>query len=298
MNSFSICINAYWYSVIQNAIGCAIGSIVAIVFSFYIYWRSNWNNNRLAKNEKLADELNRLRSFKLMLQRAIKNSDELIKHIGEFIPKLKAHPNEFPLLIITPLGNFKRITETITVEKTGAAYTKHFPGVDSIKEFTSILESIDFLYDAFLECRDVVQRASLNHFDRVMKVSDKFDIADKLLIDVTSDPRNHNVILKDLLEAKANFIKERGELSNIDSVYNLYLLPMRIIMAALIKGGIMNDFIREYTHNITKCIEYYLYIGSGYDKFVLEMEGIEKSLKENLANLEGKAKKILERDLD
>ncbi|HLX53969.1 MAG TPA: hypothetical protein VKR58_08505, partial [Aquella sp.] len=122
---YSICVSKYWTEVFQNAIGCAIGSAVAIAFSFLIYWLSIWNSKKAAKKEKLENEINQLRAFKVMLERAIQTSNNLIDHIGKFITNLKTHPNEFPLLSITSLGNFRRITESITVEKTLAIYVKH-----------------------------------------------------------------------------------------------------------------------------------------------------------------------------
>jgi hypothetical protein len=288
----------YWSDVFQNAIGCAIGSAVAIAFSFLIYWLSVINSSRARKKEKLENEINQLRAFKVMLQRAIQTSDNLIEHIGKFITNLKAHPNEFPLLSITSLGNFRRITESITVEKTLAIYIKHFPGENPVMEFTLILENIDFLFDFFVELQQVIQRASINHFNRVLKVSDRFDVADKMVIDVTSDPRNQNPITQRIAEIKSKFTSGRGELSNIDSINNLYLFPMLEFMVSVINGEIYNEFIRDFTYNLSKGIEFYNQLGSGYDKFVLEMNENEKSVKEGLEKLKVLAEKILKKNLE
>ena len=298
MVTIFICISGYWASVFQNAIGCAIGSAIAILVSFFIYWLTNRHNKQTAKREKLADEINQLKAFKLMLQRSIKNTDQLIDHVDVFIPKLKNHPTDFPLLEITSLGNFRRIIESISIEKTGTSYIKHLPSDNAVKEFTSILESIDFMHDAFIGMQEVVQRASLNHFDRVKKVSNRFDIIDKMAIDVISDPRSQSQIIQRIGAIKTNFINERGDLSNVESVNNFYFLPMQSLMREVVSAQMFHPFVVDFSYNLSKGIEFYIQIGTGYDKFVSEMEGMEKTLKENIEKLKGLSEKILKKDLD
>jgi hypothetical protein len=286
----AICMSEYWTAVFQNAIGCAIGSAVAIAISVLIYWLTNRHNNQVAEREQLTEQKNMLEAFKSMLQRVIHTSNILVANIGEFIPKLERHPNVFPVLTITSFGHFKRIIETTTFEKTGVAYVKLVPGKKSIDEFTSMLEIIDFLNDAFNEMREIAKTASLNHEERIFKVSDLYEGADKLLIDNIEILGNQSMIIQKAGQIKENFLRDKSDqFNNVDDVYNLYFLPMRDLMETFRKNGIMNEFIRKFTYSIYVGIEYYTYLALGYDKFILEMKGIENAIKIELAKLDGLA---------
>jgi hypothetical protein len=293
----AINMSKYWNDVFQNALGCAIGSAVPIGISFYIFWLTNRHNRRVAEREKLADQINLLEAFKVMLQRVINTSDILVKNIGEFIPKLGTHPNVFPLLKIVSVGHFKRLIGTITFEETGAAYTKLLPSPDSINEFTSILEIVDYLYDAFGELKETTKKALLNHEERIFKVSDLYDDMDKFVIDNIEILGTESPLMREMGKIKSNQSKNMGEKFNdVDGIYNYYFLPMRDLMAKLKEDGFVNDFTRKFTYKISVGIEYYSYLDLGYSNFISELTEMNKSLKEHLEKLKFSAEKILHRD--
>jgi hypothetical protein len=93
-----------------------------------------------------------------------------LENISAFITELRLHPNTFPLLSIHTLGNLKRIIDTITIEKTGLTYMKHFQSNTSAIEFTSILNTVDYLYFELSGLPTLVERASLNHSERQMNI--------------------------------------------------------------------------------------------------------------------------------
>jgi len=293
---FSIAVSKYWNDVFQNAIGCAIGSLAAIGISIWIYRETIRQSNKAISNEKIQDETNQLKAFKLMLEAAIKTADKSIGYIDEFILSLKKYPVEFPLLYQTSYGSLKRIIESISVEKTGKSYMKKFPVENSPKEFLLILEVIDYMYAEFGGLYDLVKRASTNHTERLMKVSDDFDVADKILIDHTSEMNFKLEEDKKVMEVKMTFINKRTNSYDMLELYNLYFIPMKELMMERLKRNPGNDFEKNYTYEITKGIYDYEAVGVGVDKFVLTMDKIRISASDNLNKLKMHAEKILQTD--
>ena len=48
----------------------------------------------------------------------------------------------------------------MTVEKTGLAYFKHFPGTEAIQDFTKILDIVDYLDSEFNELREMNKKSN------------------------------------------------------------------------------------------------------------------------------------------
>ena len=283
----------YWNDVIQNAIGGSVGSIIAIAVSFLIYWLTIRETNASAIKTKKDRESNQLKAFAVMLQDAIKMTKSQSAAISEFIEKIKKHPNEFPVPIIYPLGNLKRIIDTITIERTGITYMKYFSGKGSAKEFTSILEIIDYLYAEFQGMVGLTQRASLNHYDRKLAVSRAFDDSNKLVIDYIERMSEADVFSQKIRQIKINFDTNRGSVDNIDSVNTLFFLPLNNFIKRLLSNGTKTNYILDLFYITSRGIEYFEYIASGYKKFENEMIGIESEVKENLRKLESVSLKIL-----
>lgn len=283
----------YWNDVIQNAIGCSIGSIVAIAFSFLIYWLTVRQANASTIKANKDRENNRLKAFGVMLQDAIKMTKNQSTAISEFIEKIKKLPNEFPMPVIYPLGNLKRIIDTITIESTGITYMKYFPCKDSAKEFTGILEIIDYLYAEFQGIVGLTQRASLNHYDRKLEVSRTFDDSNKLVIDYIERMNEADVIRQRIRQIKINFDTNRGSIDNIDSVNTLFFLPLNNFIKEILSKGIKTNYILDLFYVTSRGIEYFENIASGYKKFENELIGIESEVKRNLFKLESVASKIL-----
>lgn len=286
-------LTAYWNSVFQNAIGCAFGSLAAIIISIVIYKETVRESNEAVKNERLTSETNQLKAFKLMLQEVIRISNKMVEFIEEFIPALKTQPSKFPKVQVTSLGSLKRIIDTITVEKTGMTYMKYFVSEDSTKEFLDILKVVDYLYSEFGEFQEVVKRASLNHTARLVRVADILDLADKILLDNIGSANDVPAITQRINSIKENFSRNRGDLSDMSSVNNLYFVPMRDLMMNVLGNDMVNDFTKNFTHTVTKGIEYYNQVRSGYDQFISEVGGILSTVNENLPTLKTNAGKII-----
>jgi hypothetical protein len=108
INVPSFCNSAYWNSVIQNAIGCAIGSIIAIGISILIYWLTIRATNRAAREATKLREANQLRAFALMLELAMEMVSKQVESIKRFVSDVESHPSTFPIPAMNPLGRLKQ----------------------------------------------------------------------------------------------------------------------------------------------------------------------------------------------
>ncbi len=173
---------------------------------------------------------------------------------------------------------------------------KYFLGQNSAGEFISILESVDYLYAEFNQLYEMIKMASLNHQDRLNKVSDKFDIADELILENLEYLEEIN-LNNDIQKIKTNFAKKRGDLSDIHAVNSLYFVPMQQFMRKVLESGHMDKFVKNYTYAISKGVEFYSYLGNGYERFYDEMVEIENKINTNIAELKVRADNILRSDL-
>jgi hypothetical protein len=146
MALYFLFVSKYWSDVIENAIGCTIGSLIAIVVSLIIYWLTIRGAEKSSRRAGELLERNQLIAFALMIRDAINFTEKQSANARKFIDALKNHPNTFPLLQMQPLGTLKRLIDTITVEKTGLTYMKYYPGKNSAKEFIGILDTVDYLH--------------------------------------------------------------------------------------------------------------------------------------------------------
>ncbi len=283
----------YWQSVVQNAIGCAIGSIFAIAISILIYWLTIIQAERASKKAAELIEQNQLKAFAMMVKDAINFTERQVANTREFNEKLKPHPNTFPLLHMQPLGALTRIIDAITVEKTGMTYMKQFPGKDSAKEFIAILDAVDYLNTAYLTIKDQLERASDNNTDRAYKISDYFDISDKLLWDYFAEAPATDEVAKQIWSIKHEFLNNRKDGSDIHYVYDSYFLPLWEFTNKAINVPKPTPFIVNLHYNLGKGVEHYRYWNNGYDLFAGEMSEVQGDIDASLSKLKNWAAKIL-----
>ena len=283
----------YWNDVIQNAIGGTIGSFLAIAFSFLIYWLTIRQSNASSERAKKENEYNQLKAFAVMIKDSIKVTKKQSEAIKNFIEEVKKQPNEFPLLSMYSLGSLKRVINTITIERTGATYMKYFSGKDSPKEFTSVLEIIDYLNMEFEGLVGLIQRAALNHYDRTLEVSRTFDKGNKLVLDYIHKMNEADFIGQEIRHIKRHFDENRGSFDNINSVNSLFFLPLNNSLKKILNNGVRTDYMLELFYVTSRGIEYFQNIALGYKKFEREISKIELQVNNNLGKLESTASKIL-----
>lgn len=117
----------YWEAVLQNAIGCTIGSLLAILASYLIYSLSTKQSRADQQLEKSTNEEEAYALFGLLMQNVCQASETMISNIDEFTKDLSQPNDNFPDLKYIPLNNFKRISELQDLQKLLFAFTKRYP---------------------------------------------------------------------------------------------------------------------------------------------------------------------------
>lgn len=283
----------YWNNVIQNAIGGTIGSFIAIYVSIKIYWQTEKKSQVAATEATKFKEENQLKAFALMLRDATKMVKQQSEAVNKFIDELKKQPDEFPKINVYPLGNLKRIINNITIEGTGLTYMKYFPSENSAKEFTGMLELVDYFYYEFNGLGSLVQRATLNHLDRRIEVSKTLERINKYLIDYGGQTQSFGNAGQRIMEIRANFDTNRGSLDNTKSVNDLFFKPLNQLMIEFIRNGNKTSFTTDLAYDSSRGMEFFGYIGAGYLQFEKEMEGIKNEVNKNVEKLETVTTKIL-----
>jgi hypothetical protein len=283
----------YWQSVVQNAIGCTIGSFLAIGASVLIYWLTIHKANRTAKVALQQEELNRVRAFAVMVVDAKYVVEKQLKHIESYIELLKGQPRRFPKITLVPLGKIQRIVDTITVEETGLAYMRHFPFDNSASEFTQILDYFDYFFSELGGLAELVKMATLNHEARANSYSDLLDELNKLIVANSANNGTSEVIEK-VREIRAEYARMRGGSGDIEAAQDKLVWPLfhylRTVGAEKVRE---DDFCRNLFYTSSQLIEYYALIPDGYANFQDEMEGIGRNVRSNLQNLEQTASRLL-----
>lgn len=227
----------YWNNVVQNSIGCAIGSIVAIGISILIYWLTIRAANNATRKATSTSETNQLSAFALMLELALEMATNQVKNLNEFLVGIRAHPSTFPIPAVNPLARLKRITDTISIESTGLVYIKYFPKQNAAKSFTKILDHVDYLYAELNGLQEMIKFASLNHQDRLQHFSAIFDQTDKYIIDNIIIPNRTEDIAKRIRNQKAVFVKSRSSPDDIEPIHNNYFSPITKLLAEYLRNG-------------------------------------------------------------
>lgn len=285
-------LSKYWEDVFQNAIGCAIGSAAAIAFSILIYWLTN-RDNRMQINKENQDSIkDQLQMFQFLLEDVVKTSEKTLGYIDKFILDLKEQTVVFPILSITSLGNFRRIIDTNAFDKTGKSYKKYFSEESSLQEYRDIINSVDHLFSIFDGLHSLLERATDNHTERLLKVSEAFDLADKILIDTFSKLEIKSPVVRQMAEIKLKFVSDRKNAYDMEGLYNLYFLPMNELMKKIITSGVQDDFIVNYTYELTKGIDCYKSVHIGTEKFSETMTSINQSAEKSLNKLKLQVGKI------
>jgi len=299
----------YWQSIVQNAIGCTIGSFLAIGVSVLIYWFTIRKSVQSAKAEKLLEEQNRVKAFALMVSDAKSVVEKQLKHIDSYIETLNGQPVNFPKITLVPIGKIKRIVDTITVEETGLSYMRHFSTKDGAEEFTKMLDYFDYFFSEFNSLHDLVKTATLNHIDRANQYSELLDVLNKSIVEnfsslshgpsgVMDIRQGLSGVMYRIVEIRSNFMKARRDADDIEIAQEFLVLPLNRYLETL--GGELiseSEFCRGLYYTSSQLIEYYNRLPDGYSKFRDEMIGVRQNVEVNLKKLELTSAKLLGSEL-
>lgn|GEM_PF-5411649 len=229
-----------------------------------------------------------------MLKNAIDPVTKQSEKINFLITELTKYPTVFPILKMHTWGNLKRIIDTITVEKTGLAYMKHIQSDNSAEEFTSILNTVDYLYYELSGLPSFLERSSLNHTERQLEYREIFDLTDSLIRDYFSTAHAEDKIAIRIADIKNNYLRDRADETDLHYSCSNYLIPLLELLKELVYSNTINKFIEDLTFSVSKGIAFYKSIEIGYDKFGEELRVMKNEIDKNLFRLKEDSKKLLQ----
>jgi hypothetical protein len=257
----------YWNGVFQNAIGCSIGSGIAIAISFYIYWLTIRENNKTLRIEKKIKEENQLKAFSLLLSKAIDDVNDQLKGLKTFNEEIKGKPHDFPRFVCKPNITLKRIIDQITIEKTGLTYVTFFNKSTSSNEFLAILNIVDCLFEEISNLSKSIDIARNQISDMRMGISDSHNnIIDKIM-EYPANKDYLKVIAEDLSKIVLDFKATEDNFIDIHKVNDGFFTPLDICLKDAIKAN-QNEpsLLNLFTHN-NHAIWSYKALISQYDYF-------------------------------
>jgi hypothetical protein len=139
--------------------------------------------------------------------------------------------------------------------------------------------------------KDQLANASKNHTDRQYKISDYFDVSDKLLWDYFASAAKEDSLANQIWPIKQKFLENRKDGSDIHYVYKSYFVPLSEFTDKLMNNP--SPFISNLHYNLLKGEEHYQYLKNGYDLFINEMSEIQSDIDAALVRLKNEAEKIL-----
>lgn len=147
---------------IINIIGALIGTGTALAI-FYMQGKSDKKKEDKAKRE---DRENILKYFSFLVKGAIKLTQLQIQYLLEFAKSVTKDDINFHELTIVSTNDFKRIAESNNLDEFLIAYTNHFnSSTESVRTFTEIISSIDYLLLELSELPKIMERAVKNDYE-------------------------------------------------------------------------------------------------------------------------------------
>jgi len=184
---------AYWEAVLQNAIGCTIGSLAAIVATFLVYYLGTDSARKEKEQERARNEREAYELFVLLVRNVCQASVTLIKNITKFSQELQKSPANFPELKYVPLNDFKRLSELQDLQKFLFSYTNRFQqGKSAVKDFVSIMAKTDYLQAQFNAIPQQVEKGAAFHQKRQQDLKKLIEQVDDSMKNMMSGiPPNH-----------------------------------------------------------------------------------------------------------
>jgi hypothetical protein len=152
----------YWAGVVQNAIGCTIGSFVAILVSYWIYRRTTRNDRRNRANE--AKDV--LLYFKQTMETIIRIAKDQTANVQRYCDDIEENDLELPYLSFLPMYSLKRIAEGTSLDRTLVAYIRQFPSESNVKEFEALISAVEYFLAQFLLLPEEMRSTRLYDHER------------------------------------------------------------------------------------------------------------------------------------
>ncbi len=140
--------------------------------------------------------------------------------------------------------------------------------------------------------RDVIRKASENHFEREQRFSDVFDRTDEMIVDFTPSSANEFELFNQIGRIKRKFGEEKAKYPEQKTTCTYYLTPLFDLMNQSLGQPVDESFRRKFMYSLSKGMEYYGYLQTGYEKFIGEAAVMSSQLEEHLEKLKRNIKNL------
>ena len=284
----------YWKAVLQNGIGCTLGSMLAIYVSLIIYQFSN----RKEKNEQQARQKQETRDillyFKEVVRNILKISEKQVSNMEIFVKTVKINEIDLPLLSFLPIYNLKRIAEGESLDRILIAYIREFPGEGSIKEFGNLISGIEYVYNQFVMLPDEMRRGKDYDYERKLNYQKYFRECYSMLghYMVEPHPSLQEQGIFDIQTMLDKLRENHNDNAEIEVYHNFFFVPLNKIMVNLIDLN-PNQMVMRLASISRDAIQLFEAIKKHNSEFADSQHVLIPGLIKSIAEINANAKKIL-----
>jgi hypothetical protein len=280
----------YWENVGQNAIGCTLGSFLAISFSYVIYRVSVRKEEGVKQREVQMERNNTLKYFSELIKNIIQTTHAQVHCIDEFKDTVVGSVDKFPLMTMFPLYDFRRVSENLPLDKVLLSFTAS--GKNSVLEFREIIGNADFLTAQLSLISELLRSGKATHeklFEEMYILVKECKVqVDGHLMRLKTDNESANKLYEFLQFGKQNAVI----VNSVSSYYTRFILPLNRLMIEIIQYDRSMEFQSLYDLTV-EGIGLFERIVEQNRIIAQEFEGISGKIKSVLTVLEENAKEYL-----
>ena len=230
----------YWKGILQNGLGCTLGSFIGVGVTLLIYYKSITRDAKEKQKIKIEDQTKKLFIFSSLVKNVIPLVKQQRGHLKDFIEKIRENSIDLPLMTFVPLNDLKRIIDNISFEETGLAYIDKFGNdPETAKEFSNILGSVDYLHLEFDLIPGQMIRAQNFDYERKTKVQNIFAKSFEILGSymLQQDLNNPNEIVTEIQNVSFKFQEKHTDNYDIKFYNDNFFIPMNDLMVKFLSAG-------------------------------------------------------------
>ncbi len=271
-------VSTYWSVVWQNALGCFIASVPAILISWLIFYFTLSNSEKTKKKEQEKNDKERLDYFKYLLKSAYSTSKEMEVGIKKFIDDIGAKPFDFPDLTYRAMNGIKRLSELQAMDEVLFAFTKkHSNDENAVRKFEKIINLMDFLHLSYEKLSEQVEKGQGFHHNRQLQVAESIYRAHFMLTKVLVHARQFlpmvQTALVPLLLAYQNMAKTKQ--TPLGDYVSKFLKPINTVTINILNSGAAYiDDLNELQEVSTRGIQVYNNISIHNNDLAVDIQGI------------------------
>jgi hypothetical protein len=285
----------YWKGVIQNGIGCTLGSLLAIAVSYAIYKAANIKSDREKNLNQEHEARDILIYFRGIVNNIIQISKQQVKNLEEYIERIHLNNIELPILSLVPMYSLKRVIEGESLDRILVAYVRQFPGENSVKEFGLIISAIEYLYGQFMMFPEEMKLAQNYDLDRKTQYQKLFRESHSLVgkFMLNQDPSNPSPGASEIEPTMNDFAQHHTSTDDLPFYYQYFFEPINDTMVAMLSGVEKNPIFVQLAETTRDGKQMFNFIKSENSLFAESLRDVIPSLNEQIDKLQTNGANII-----